>query len=100
MNSGFEARCDSVSVSGQPWQFAIAAFGRRQSSSNARKPEAGGTPLQPMQHFANTGGRLQGKIAQGISQLFTKRQQALLTKQGDQLANTFFINVLHSAFPR
>lgn len=100
MNSCHEAGCDAIGVPGQLRQLAVAEFGSSKVRSNARKPEARGTPFQPMQHFADAGRRLQGKIVQGRSQLFTKRQQALLTQQGEQLGNTLLIDVLHGTSPR
>ena len=100
MNSGRKLGCNSLGVSGQLRHFAIAKFGSCQIRCNARKPEAGGAPFQPMQHFTDADRRLQGKVAQPNSQLFTKRQQALLAEQGKQLGNALLIDILHGASPR
>nr|WP_301751456.1 hypothetical protein [uncultured Erythrobacter sp.] len=100
MNGGQKAGSDTIGVPGQLRQLVIADFSSSQVPSNARKSEARGTPLQPMQDFADVGRRLRGQIAKGSGELFTKRQQALLTQQGEQLGNPLLIDVLHGASPR
>lgn len=100
MNSGRKAGGDAIGEPGQLRQLAITGFGSCQVRGKTREPKARGTPFQSMQPFADAGGRLRRKIAQGCSQLFTERQQARLTQQGEQLGNTVLIDRLHGALPR